>query len=268
MRMSHCSYNPYYFAKLFEIESQHFWFRGRNQIIATLIKQVITGLISGYRVLEIGCGTGNVLCLLEQICSDGVVIGMDVFVEGLHYAHQRVSCPLVQGDIHTPPFHKQFDVIGMFDVLEHLPDDIQVLSDIYAMLTPGGTLLLSVPAYPSLWSYSDEEAHHCRRYEFPELRDKLSQAGFQIQYLTPYMLSMYPLVWFWRKLRAVWGHYLFKKPVQTHELLLKELRVVPIINDVLTFLLIQETRLIKRRRQLPFGTSLIAVGSKSSPSIS
>lgn len=101
--IAHRSYDPAYFASLFAIEDQHFWFRARNRIISILVSQITAGLGSGYRILEVGCGTGNVLRLLEQICPRGVVMGVDLFAEGLHYARRRVSCPLVQGDIHMLP---------------------------------------------------------------------------------------------------------------------------------------------------------------------
>jgi SAM-dependent methyltransferase len=121
------SYDPAYFAPLFAIEDRHFWFRARNQVIATLVRQLTVGLAPGYRVLEVGCGTGNVLRVLEQVCPAGTVIGMDLFAEGLRYARRRTNCPLVQGDVQAAPYATSFALIGLFDVLKHLPDDRQIL---------------------------------------------------------------------------------------------------------------------------------------------
>ena len=125
------SYDPVYFSPLFEIEERHFWFRARNRIIGSLVEAETSQYPEGYRVLEIGCGTGNVLQLLENICRNGRVIGMDLFHEGLEFARRRVSCSLVQGDLHDSPFATQFQIVGMFDVLEHLSDDREVLQDVY-----------------------------------------------------------------------------------------------------------------------------------------
>ena len=120
-------------------------------MITTLVTQIVAPLAPGYRVLEVGCGTGNVLQVLKDSCHDGTVIGMDLFMEGLHYARQRSTAPVVQGNIHQPPFNTPFEIIGLFDVLEHLDNDRQVLQDLYRSLAPGGTLLLTVPAHRTLW---------------------------------------------------------------------------------------------------------------------
>jgi len=256
------SYDPIYFAPLFAIEDRHFWFRARNRVISTLVKQITTDLASSYWVLEVGCGTGNVLRVLEQTCPGGVVVGMDLFTEGLQYARQRTSCLLVQGDMHMPPFGRRFDLIGLFDLLEHLPDDIQVLRDLYAMLAPGGRLLLTVPAHPSLWSYFDGASHHCRRYELAELESKLIRTDYRIEYLTQYMASIFPLVWLKRRLVASTERCLANDVNRTHELASGELRIMPVLNDLLVLLLAQEARMIARRRQLPIGTSLLAIARK------
>lgn len=258
------SYDAQFFPLLFEVEDRHFWFRVRNQVIRTLVQQMVTPLPKGYRVLEVGCGTGNVLRHLEQVCTDGLVIGMDLFSEGLSFARQRVTCPLIQGDMHQPPFSARFDLIGLFDVLEHLPNDSQVLTDLYAMLTSGGRLLLTVPAHQSLWSYFDEAAHHCRRYQKSDLSEKLVKTGFQIEYITYYMASIFPLVWAGRKITALTNQDSTPEtPSMTaDELATRELKITPGINGILRTILMQETRLIARRKTLPVGTSLLAIATK------
>ncbi|KAB2855096.1 MAG: class I SAM-dependent methyltransferase, partial [Anaerolineae bacterium] len=214
------SYDAQFFPLLFRVEDRHFWFRTRNRIIRTLVQQIVEPLPHGYRVLEVGCGTGNVLRHLEQTCTSGLVIGMDLFGEGLHYARQRVTCPLIQGDMHNPPFCAQFDLIGLFDVLEHLPDDLQVLNDLFSMLATGGKLLLTVPAHPSLWSYFDEAAHHCRRYQKHDLAEKLTKTGYRVEYISYYMASIFPLVWAGRKIAALTKH---DKTSDTHQMTTNEL---------------------------------------------
>ena len=262
MTASQHSFDPGYYAPLFAIEDRHFWFRARNRIIATLAGQITTNLPPGYRVLEVGCGTGNVLRVLQKVCSDGVVVGMDLFAEGLQYARGRTDCPLVQGNIQKPPFGASFDLIGIFDVMEHLPDDEQLLSDLYKILTPGGTLLLTVPAHPSLWSYFDEAARHCRRYEPGELKRKLIRTGYRIDYITQYMSIIFPVVWLRRRLEALISRFRARDADLKHYMTRHELQIVPIINELLTLLLAPETLVIARRRQLPIGTSLIAIARK------
>ena len=148
-------------------EDRHFWFRGRLRVIRTLAAQLVAGLAPGYRVMELGAGNGSVLRVLQDVCAKGYVAGMDISVDGLRLARRRASCHLVCGDIRQSPFARRFDLIGLFDVLEHLPDDAGILAGIHAMLEPGGALLLTVPAGRSLWSHVDEAAGHYRRYERP-----------------------------------------------------------------------------------------------------
>jgi SAM-dependent methyltransferase len=263
----HHSYDPDFFAPLFEAEDRHFWFRARNEVIAALVGQITAGMAPGYRVLEVGCGDGNVLRVLERVCRGGAVIGMDLFAEGLRYARMRASCPLVQGDIHANPFGKHFELIGLFDVLEHLPDDMQVLGDIHSMLAPGGALLLTVPAHQSLWSYFDEASHHRRRYEQAGLHAKLESAGYEVEYITQYMMSIFPLVWLGRRLASLSKRREGRgtgagRAKRTHQLAVDELRVRPGVNGALGWVLSQETRLIAGRKHLPVGTSLLAVARK------
>ncbi|MDQ2805853.1 MAG: methyltransferase domain-containing protein [Chloroflexota bacterium] len=262
-RITQSNYDPHYFAKLFAIEDQHFWFRARNRVITTVVAQIVAPLAPGYRVLEVGCGTGNVLHALKDTCREGTVIGMDLFIEGLRYARQRTNAPLVQGNIHTPPFNTPFAVIGLFDVLEHLDNDRQVLADLYRLLAPGGTLLLTVPAHRSLWSYFDQASHHRRRYEAGELHRKLNQTGYRVAYLTEFMTGIFPLVWLGRRWAAWRGHPQSGDAAQTRALTERELHITPGINTLLSLILAAELPAIARRRRLPIGTSLLAVARKS-----
>jgi SAM-dependent methyltransferase len=257
------SYDPEFFSQLARIESRHFWFRTRNQVIATLAEQITRNLPNGYRVLEVGCGTGNVLCALQQACPRGIVVGMDLFAEGLAFARSRTSCALVRGNLEQSGFGVPFDVIGAFDVVEHLSDDLRVFRSLRSMLRPTGVLLLTVPAHQSLWSYFDEASHHCRRYEPAELRSKLKQSGYEIEFLSQFMATIYPLLWLVRRIKSLSRRTRSQESAYGDRALsLEELRIVPILNDLLTFLLMQEAKLIESRRVLPLGTSILVAARR------
>jgi hypothetical protein len=81
---------------------------------------------------------------------------------------------------------------GLFDVLEHLPDDAGSLVGVHRLLAPGGRLYLTVPAYQWLWSPEDELSGHCRRYTLEGLRRVVERAGFQVEFAT-YFFSFLPL---------------------------------------------------------------------------
>ena len=117
----------------------------------------------------------------------GYVLGMDLSEEGLKRTRQRACRAVVRGDLLRPPFADVFHLIGLFDVLEHLADDRGVLSKAFELLTPGGPLLMTVPAHPSLWSYADEASSHYRRYRPADLDAKLTAAGFHVEFLSQFM---------------------------------------------------------------------------------
>ncbi|MEO5897312.1 MAG: class I SAM-dependent methyltransferase [Vicinamibacterales bacterium] len=235
-------------------EDRHFWFRARNALLAALIDQIEPTLAAGYRVLEVGCGTGNTLRVLDRACTRGTVVGMDFQREGLRLARARVRCSLVQGDITTPPFHRDvfFDLIGMFDVLEHIDDDRRTLEAVRSRLSPGGVLILTVPADPRLWSAVDVAAGHCRRYTLEELQAKLHHGGFRIEYLSPIMRFLHPLV---RIARTLSGQLVRDR----FDSAATELRITPIVNGLVYRALMREVPLITRRSVLPYGTSLVAI---------
>jgi len=254
-----CGYDPDSFAQLYAAEDRHFWFRARNHAISTLVRQIAVNGAPDYRVLEAGCGTGNTLRVLERACQSGMVVGMDLFREGLQYAQRRTSCSLVHGDINALPFKGPFDLICLLDVLEHIRDDVAVLGSLREVLSRSGVLLLTVPAHPSLWSYFDEASHHCRRYGAGELEGKLVRAGYHVEYITYYMASILPLVWLGRRARSLKRRNAAPDMGGARALASGELRVIPAVNGILGFLLSWEAPLIARRWHLPVGTSLLVV---------
>jgi len=184
---------------------------------------------------------------------------LELWFDGLRFAQKRSAARLVQGDVRNYPFGKQFDLIGMFDVLEHVPEELETLCALREALTPNGKLILTVPAHQYLWSYFDEAAHHCRRYAPAEIRARLSGAGFQVEFMSQFMACTFPIVWFWRK---VSGSRQPGGSGNARELAAREFRVVPLINGVLTILLKLEGLWLSGGHKLPIGTSLIVVARK------
>lgn len=257
------SYDPAFFQPLFDAEDRHFWFRSRNRIVRDVVERLLPSLPPDSPILEVGCGTGNVLRVLRETCPAATVVGMDLFAEGLGFASRRTTASLVQGDMHRPPFRAQFGVIGLFDVLEHLPDDRLVLRDLRAMLQTGGYLVVTVPAHPTLWSYFDEASQHQRRYRPQELCRKLNDADFHVEYLSQYMMSAFLPMWLGRRLAALGRRRSGATAGRSaEELATQELKPTPIVNELFLGLLAVERAWLARGRALPLGTSLLAVGRK------
>jgi len=125
-------------------------------------------------------------------------------------------------------------------------------------------LMLTVPAHPSLWSYFDEASHHFRRYELAELKSKLISVGYTVEYISHYMAIIFPIVWLGRKLRSL-NRWKGAPDIDGAKALASsELRIIPVVNSLLALVLSLEVRLIARRRQLPMGTSLLAVARRDS----
>ena len=252
-------YDPAFFKSLDEVEDRHFWFRARKRVVGSIVRDLTARLSPGYHVLEVGCGNGGMLRLLQECSPGGSVVGMDLFAQGLRNARNRSTCALVQGDAGLPPFGEQFQIVGMFDVLEHIERDVAALRDVRRMLAPGGTIVITVPAHMSLWSYFDVAAHHARRYSTHELAAKLRDAGFEVEYLTQFMAAIYPLVWLGRRVKSLLGAS--KDAVARTQ---QELRITPGLNALLDRSLAGEERTVRQRRTMTLGTSILAVARKAS----
>jgi SAM-dependent methyltransferase len=170
------AYNPAFFDALADIEPRSAWFRERSALIEWTLRRCFPAARS---LLEVGCGTGYVLHGLERSRPDLRLVGTELFEDGLRVARERLGArvELAQADARQLPWRDAFDVVGAFDVLEHIDADDAAMAGMVAAATPGGGLLITVPQHPWLWSAQDEHAHHERRYTRRELVAKLRRAG-------------------------------------------------------------------------------------------
>lgn len=250
------TYDPSYFDRLFAIEDRHFWFRARNRVITKLVAQTV-GLRTDLRAIEVGCGTGTVLAALQNALPRALVVGMDLHEEGLRLARTRTRAALVRGAVEAPPFEAIFDVVGVFDVLEHLVDDEGALRRLRALVAPDGVLLVTVPAHRALWSYFDEASRHRRRYAPEELRHTLVESGFEVDYLSQFMAPLVVPMWAGRRIGRPVRRW--RRNATADELAAEDLRVVRGANELMDCLLWIESLVLARRIRLPVGTSLVAV---------
>ena len=166
-----------FYASLAEREAQYFWFRARNRLLQWAFARY-TGHSGSY--LEIGCGTGFVLQGIAESHPQWSLTGAELFIEGLSYAARRVAkATFLQLDARHMPFREEFDAIGLFDVLEHIEEDQQVLEAVSLACKPGGTVLITVPQHPWLWTVIDERSFHVRRYSREDLLRKMRWAGLE-----------------------------------------------------------------------------------------
>lgn len=241
-------FEPIFFSQLASLEAKNFWFRSRNRLIIWALRQYFPDAKSFF---EIGCGTGYVLSGIEQTFPKLDLYGSEIFSAGLGVAAQRLSrTQLFQMDGRRIPFEDEFDVIGAFDVLEHIEEDDRVLVQIYQALHPNGGLILTVPQHPFLWSYADEYACHVRRYRAQELRNQLRNAGFRIIKTTSFVSLLLPLM-----LISRWRQ---QKPSSEYDGL-SELRINGWLNTILESILSFERLLICSGYSFPVGGSLLLI---------
>ncbi|MGH8173153.1 MAG: class I SAM-dependent DNA methyltransferase [Rhodanobacteraceae bacterium] len=247
---THESFDPGHFARLFELESGSFWFRGRSDLIEWALQRYFA---NARDFLEIGCGTGYVLNRLRERFPELALSGSELFEEGLVFARQRLgsAATLRQLDATKLPYREAFDAIGAFDVIEHIERDDAVLASVHDALRPGGGLLITVPQHAWLWSDTDVAAHHVRRYARAELKQKLVAAGFEVLRTTSFVTLLLPAMWLARRRRG--------DGMQEVE---AELALPAPLNAIGYATLRAEAMLIRSGINLPAGGSLLAIARK------
>ena len=239
------------FQDLFDAEARNFWFRSRNRLIIWSLQKYFPNVL---RFLEIGCGTGFVLTGIEKMFPNVTLSGSEIHVKGLAYAAKRLKKAfLFQMDARHVSFENEFDVIGCFDVLEHVEQDGAILSQMFQALRSGGGIILTVPQHRFLWSPSDVFACHLRRYSAVELKEKVERAGFSIRRMTSFVSLLLP---------AMITSRTWQKLVYTKFNVTDELRVGEVVNIMLERILDVERWLISRGVNFPYGGSLLVVAAK------
>lgn len=236
------------YQEMFDVEDRHWWFVARRKIIRKILDSCFDD--HARSILEIGCGTGGNLALLSGY---GTVHGVELDEEGLSLANSRKICQVKKGALpDSIPFKQAFDLICLLDVLEHIADDQTALQAAKSKLTPGGKILITVPAYNFLWSAHDVELHHKRRYNKKELTALLRKTGFTVQYSTYFNTFLFPLI-----AAARIGNKLFKRTEGTDVTM-----PTGMINSALTHIFAGE-RAFLPGFSLPFGVSILALAENT-----
>ncbi|HOO56670.1 MAG TPA: class I SAM-dependent methyltransferase [bacterium] len=231
-------------------EAKHFWHTGRKNIIFRLVRKYYR---PGWRMIELGCGSGNVV---EYLNRKGLPVeGGDIFPSAIKFAAGKTKTKFFRIDILNLPFRDEYDAIGIFDVLEHIDDDRAALGRINEALKTGGLLFVTVPAGKALWSNFDEFYCHRRRYEKNELKRALEESGFRVLRLSHFVFLLYPLVAVTRKLS---GKYRDSgREIEKYD----AVKIVPVVNTVLSLVMMLESLLVSLA-DLPCGSSLVCVAKK------
>lgn len=166
------------FEQLERLEREHWWFRGRRHVYLGLLEELLGGQRPA-RALDVGAGVGGFVEGLSERCDE--VVALDLDERGLASCRARgARAALCAGGDALPFAEGSFDLVCLFDVLEHTDDDAHVLGEVARVLRPDGLLFLSVPAWPFLYAENDRVAHHRRRYRRGPLARSVRDAGLEV----------------------------------------------------------------------------------------
>jgi len=229
------------------VEDQYWWYRGRRRIVLDVVRSL--SLPGEPRILDAGCGSGR---NLVELAAFGSAVGLEPSARGAEVARARGVGEVVEAEIATMPFDdSSFDLIACLDVLEHIEDDLGALRALRRVARPRGVLLITVPAYPRLWSAHDELNEHYRRYTRSTLLGRAAEAGWRPIRTTHFNLLLLPvavavrLVDRLRSSEAQGDSELVRTPAALNWLLEQPLRA--------------EAALLRSGRRIPAGLSLVGV---------
>ena len=234
------------YARMAEIDGEHWWFAARRRIVAALIEAQAPRR-SGMRILEVGCGTGSNIPLLQGY---GTVDAVEPDDFARAFASDRSGIAVKGGylpdGVALDDGH--YDFIVLLDVLEHIPGDLKALTALRRKLAPGGRLMVTVPANPWMWSAHDAAHHHQRRYTAATLATVFGQAGFRVRHRSHFNTLLFPLI-----VGVRWLHKLTGKTGGDDDAMPS-----PRMNRLLEQVFGAERHVVARR-SLPFGVSLALV---------
>ncbi len=239
-----------FFEALAKHEPGFWWFESRNDLIVWALRRYVPSMTS---FLEVGCGTGFVVSRLAREFPSARFAASELFAEAMPFVSARVpQAALYQFDARELPFREEFDVIGAFDVIEHIDEDERVLAELHRALRPSGCIMLTVPQHPFLWGPSDDFAHHKRRYTRGLLQERLQRAGFRLLTLRSFVSLLMPL--------QILSRFVARRRAISDPR--DELRVSAFANRVLAGVMSAERFAIAAGADSPFGGSLLAVAQR------
>ena len=232
-----------------EVERNHWWFAVRRELLKQLLSFV--DLPADCITIDIGCGTGS---NLKALGSAGLkVIGLDRSIYALSIGPKTLGYPLVSGDLNRLPIRSNsVGLIVAMDILEHLDDDATGIRSFHQALKQQGVLIITVPAFRSLWGIQDEVTGHKRRYSRQEIVNKLRRGGFEIMKSSYFNFFLFFPIFIARRLIHLVGLRIESE---------NEINF-PIINFFLKAIFSLESYAL-RWCSFPFGVSIFCIAKKS-----
>jgi SAM-dependent methyltransferase len=235
-------------------EDTSFWFRHRNDVIAALLERFpVDGPL-----WDVGGGNGYQARMLER--SGRVVVLVEPGATGCKNALSRGVSAVVRATLDAvklPP--ASLAAVTLFDVIEHLEDPARLLGECRRVLRANGRLLVTVPAYETLWSDEDDYAQHHRRYTRSRLEQELRGAGFSIDYASYFFQPLVAPIFLLRSL----PYRLSGKRSVAQSTDVGEHAPGGLSQRAVEWLLARELTAMRAGAELRFGGSIVAVARPS-----
>ena len=248
-----------FYERYAQLEDGHWWFRARRDVVRACLDRYLDGAEGTRTILDVGCGTG---AMVERVLNGyGTTCAVDSDLRAVSRARQRgVDAGHVPGLPETPlPFgDESFDVVSAFDVLEHVDDDVGLAREMTRVCRPGGVIVVTVPAFPSLWGRQDLVSHHKRRYTRARLVATLRGSNLRVEHCTFFNAFLFPAV---ATIRLARRPSLRKRPYGVPHRSDFETGPSGPGSELLYRVMSAEQRLVTRMK-LPFGVSLLAICEK------
>lgn len=240
----------------FEMEDMSFWYQHRNACLVEAMKA--NGFPKDF--LDIGGGNGITALAMQNAGYDVTLV--EPYATGVENARKRGIRSTMQSTLEEYVAHVNgtAPAAGFFDVMEHIEDDKSFLENINRLLTPDGRIMLTVPAFQSLWSENDVQLGHFRRYTLRQLSALLAEAGFRVTHATYFFSLVWAPMWLARVLPEKFG---IKKNNTPEKKRNEHMAGRPYTARLLRRLLGWEVKAIRTKTKIPFGTSCLIVAQKT-----
>jgi SAM-dependent methyltransferase len=239
------------YTRLAQQESVLWWFDLLHRNLFAVLESAALHK-PGLSCADFGCGTGGLVGKLRKRFPTWSVVGLDKSEAALKFAARNYGPYFIRGDVQQPPFSADyFDVIFAVDVMYHKDvQPVRMLGGIFAVLKPGGVVILNNPSYEWLRSYHDTFVHSARRYTKTGVAAELAAAGFTVTRCTYWNTILFPLMVVKRKLPAGSASG-------------SDVEEVPAwLNRLFSLASLPEPVFMRYGINLPFGGSVLAIGRK------
>lgn len=249
-----------YYREYYDLERQHWWFTAREAILCGYIAHMQHKgqlLKNGLRILNVGCGPGRSSQYLSQF---GEVTSIEYDKHCCEFASELTGLNIMHGSITELPFENEsFDLVCAFDVIEHVEDDALAVSELKRVTKAGANVLITVPAFMSLWSHHDVINHHFRRYRKQQIKQLFEANDGKRLFSSYFNFFLFPPIYAFRTM----SNLLKSGEKRTGSGSDFEAFKPGMLNTILYWIMRPEGWLMNSGLRLPFGVSILYSYKKS-----